>query len=1089
MSVVYEVRDPETGRPFAAKVLRAATGSYARFAREYRALGLLDHPNVVRVYRYGLTEQGAPYLVMELLDGVPAQVRVKNLGRSGDPVRTVEAVRIALHVSRALSYVHARGVVHRDLKSSNVIVLADGVVKVLDFGTIRLLDGAEHLTEPGEFVGTFHYASPEQLTGGQVTAASDLYGLGVLFYRMLTGRRPFEADTPHGLARLHLETIPPSPRELVPTIPESVSDLAMQLIAKAPEQRPADAAAVVVALQAIGDALADPTASARPLPVRALVRPALVKAARALLDTDLPGAALLFVGPDASGRGRVVDSALDEARARGCRVFPVRFGGERRPLVALAAAVAATFPVQDDGLDDEALEAWAGDHAEPTTGDSFSFASGAGGARPVRDVRLATEHAELATLLAERARQDPMPVVIGVRDLWLGAPAEVEALLSVMRALADDEARVVLFGAWLDGPLPLTWGAARTVSVPPLNIAEVAEAATRAVGAGAVGPELVRRLLAATGGRAALVEALARSLHRRAVGEAAVVIPDTVSDAIALAVEAYAAPARRVLEAVALAEGELTVTEVAWAVDEAPDLTASHLRALRADGVLVEVGGRWHVGVGIIADLVRARLRAPRRLLLCRRLADALGGRPANERIAEVLVEAGRTEEAARGGVAWAEPLIRDNRQAEAVGLLARLATARGLGAAEADVWRAYAACLVELRPSDPEAERAVRRALALAATPGARGDAGLHAARLARSRDDVAGERQRLVEALNDLNTAGDTERAALALERLAETCALLGELGQARTYAETAVRGRANGRGSGVLTRILADLGDLRRAENAGVLACRHAEGVSGLRAASALSRVLRLQGRLTEARAHVEPHVARARIEASPGLVCALLLAAARVDIDLWRLGQARERLSMAMDVTRDRPPAALDAQLAVQRARLARLSGDEGAAVQLLRDALQRADTRGFVLHAAHLGAVLATLEYPHTPGPAATALRECMNVLVRVDSPPAIADVAALAEARGMAEAAGYATLEELWGPARAWLEAQPARLARMDWLLACRRRASAAGDRPTADAYLKRARALHAQLRALLSFEDDAAMAVHPLRETLGGVG
>ena len=193
MAAVFEVEEPETGRRFAAKLLGRRGMASTRFRREYRALTRMNHPNIVRVYRFGIADGDQPYITMELLDGVPAQVHAKASGRPGSKERTAEVVRITVCIADALAYLHARGIIHRDLKSSNVLVMSDGSVKLLDFGTAHLQRGGDEITSHGEFVGTFAYASPEQLKGEEVDSRSDVYSFGVLFYRLLTGKRPFEA--------------------------------------------------------------------------------------------------------------------------------------------------------------------------------------------------------------------------------------------------------------------------------------------------------------------------------------------------------------------------------------------------------------------------------------------------------------------------------------------------------------------------------------------------------------------------------------------------------------------------------------------------------------------------------------------------------------------------------------------------------------------------------------------------------------------------------------------------------------------------------------------------------------------------------
>ncbi|MFN7146088.1 MAG: serine/threonine-protein kinase, partial [Myxococcota bacterium] len=387
MSVVYEVADPDTGRPLAAKVLTERGQGVPRFGREYRALTRLDHPNIVRVYRYGMTEEGQPYLVMELLHGVPAQVRVKSVGRPGEPQRSAEAARIALKVAQALEYMHARGIVHRDLKSSNVSVLGDGQVKVLDFGTARLLNNPEVLTDPGEFVGTFHYASPEQLTGRDVGPRSDLYALGILLYRMLTGRRPFESDHPPTLARMHIEVVPVPPRRAQAGVPEALSALTMKLLAKRPGDRPENAARVVEALRDHVPAMLGGVTPFAPS-LKTIGRAPQLRAIHQRLDAPEPGTLMVFTGPEGSGRSRLAALALEEAQIKGFRTFDIPLGSHPRPLAALAEQVAATFAALDDH------------HA----------------VRAARELAAGTRPADpdvIARMLAARADADPAPVVLG----------------------------------------------------------------------------------------------------------------------------------------------------------------------------------------------------------------------------------------------------------------------------------------------------------------------------------------------------------------------------------------------------------------------------------------------------------------------------------------------------------------------------------------------------------------------------------------------------------------------------------------------------------------------------------------------------
>jgi predicted Ser/Thr protein kinase len=1062
MSTVYEVADPDTGRALAAKVLTERGQGVPRFGREYRALTRLDHPNVIRVYRYGMTEEGQPYLVMELLHGVPAQVRVKSLGRPGDPVRTGEAVRITMLVAQALEYLHARGIVHRDLKSSNVIVLGDGQVKVLDFGTARLLNTPEVLTDPGEFVGTFHYASPEQLTGQDVGPRSDLYALGVLFYRMLTGRRPFESDHPPTLARMHLEVVATPPRRAVAALPEALSSLTMRMLAKRPGDRPENAARVVQALQPHVPSTTGPATLAS-ASLRTIGRGPQLRAIHHLLEGPAPGAALFFTGAEGSGRSRLVSLALDEAQVRGYRTFDIPFGSHPRPLAALAEQVVATFAE---------LEGHAAVRA------ARSIAKGEQPANPDG----------IARMLAARADADPAPVVLGARAMEDGARADVECLLAAMERLCRDGSSVMAFATWSERPVPRTWPNARTVSVPPLSATEVAVLASQWLGVSSVSPELVRRLLSASGGMPAPLEELVRALPQdRVERDAPFAVPASVRDSLLVALESLSQLHRRAAEAIALAEGDLVLAQVAHAIDETEVDTAAAIEALVADRLLVGREGRWSFRVGLAGALVRERLRPTRRHVLCRRIADTVVGAPASPRIAAVRLEAGQVEAAAASAVAWAQPLVAAGLYGEALPLLERVAAARGNASADSPLWRLYAECLVEVRPEGAAADHAIGRARALAAHVGDLGDADLAAARLARVRGDTAEEREMLFRAVERLARTGDRGRAGLAAERLAELDGLTGQLEEGRRHASAAytrLRGADAQRAALGLASIQVLRGELRGGEATlrEVLADPNIDALTTWRATAALAGVLRPQARFSEVRDRVEGLLPSARIQAPAAVFAGLLLAAAEVDLDLFRVGQARERLAQVQDALPAGAPAGLDAATALLGARLAGLAGDNAGALRMLEPALDRAGSRQLHLLAARLrGARGLTMIRSGKVAVGTQELSIARDALRACGALPALAELAIV-----RAELAdGREDPDELFADVLAWMEMQPARVVRLEHLLAAMRYTERAGHAARAEALRQRAEAAYLQIRQLLTAEDDTSLGVHPWRQIL----
>ena len=236
---VYQVADTTTGEHLALKWLQVGGHAERRFIREYEAAVRLNHPNIVRVFHYG-TFEGSPWFTMELVDGVQAQKHIQQMGPVGVSSRYREVLRVGACVAQALHYLHQRQLVHRDVKSSNVMVLPDGRVKLLDLGTARVLDASD-ITVEGEFVGTYAYASPEQCRGVAADRRSDIYNFGVFIYRLIAGRRPFESEDPTELCRQHVEEAPPHLTQLLPELDPSFCDLVMACLEKRPSDRPESA--------------------------------------------------------------------------------------------------------------------------------------------------------------------------------------------------------------------------------------------------------------------------------------------------------------------------------------------------------------------------------------------------------------------------------------------------------------------------------------------------------------------------------------------------------------------------------------------------------------------------------------------------------------------------------------------------------------------------------------------------------------------------------------------------------------------------------------------------------------------------------
>ena len=214
-----------------------------RFLREAEIGRTLNHPNIVRILERGEV-QGVPYFTMELVPGETLQALLRREGAM-DPAA---AARIVVQVAEALDYAHLKGVVHRDLKPSNVMVLPDGTAKVMDYGIARARR-FEGLTVTGSFLGSPEYVAPEAIEGGPTDARSDLYSLGVVFYEMLAGRRPFLADTVFAVLRLQLTEPPPPLAAARPGLPAALEGMVLRLLAKAPGQRHQSAEELVLELR------------------------------------------------------------------------------------------------------------------------------------------------------------------------------------------------------------------------------------------------------------------------------------------------------------------------------------------------------------------------------------------------------------------------------------------------------------------------------------------------------------------------------------------------------------------------------------------------------------------------------------------------------------------------------------------------------------------------------------------------------------------------------------------------------------------------------------------------------------------------
>ena len=236
MAIVYKARDMILNRFVAVKVLRDEFTTdeefIKRFETEAQSAARLTHANIVSIYDVGV-DNGIYFIVMELIQGKTLK---EIIVEEGGPLPWKWSVNVAIQIASALEVAHRNNIIHRDIKPHNIIITEDGVAKVTDFGIAKAVSNST-ITAFGKTIGSVHYFSPEHARGGYTDAKSDLYSLGVVMYEMLTGRVPFDADTPVSVALKHMQETPEEPIELNPNIPEAVNQIIMKALKKEPELR------------------------------------------------------------------------------------------------------------------------------------------------------------------------------------------------------------------------------------------------------------------------------------------------------------------------------------------------------------------------------------------------------------------------------------------------------------------------------------------------------------------------------------------------------------------------------------------------------------------------------------------------------------------------------------------------------------------------------------------------------------------------------------------------------------------------------------------------------------------------------------
>jgi eukaryotic-like serine/threonine-protein kinase len=308
MATIYRGRDMRMDRTVAIKVLREVYSTdpkfVTRFQREAKAASVLQHPNIVQVFDYGQSD-GNYFIVMELVEGTD----LRRYMRSRGVLAVDRAIIIAHDVALGLGAAHRRSIVHRDVKPQNVLVGRDGSIKLTDFGIASVYKDIndERLTTTGMTLGTVQYYAPEQAQGEIVSPAADVYALGIVMYEMLTGRTPFDGDTPVAVAMQHIQDTPLPPSQFNPNIPPALEEIILRCMEKVPEMRYRDGSTLARALEMLGEEENATLPSASMTPTRIITPPvnglAPANGVRPLTSSPQQAVGAGSFPPEANGAG------------------------------------------------------------------------------------------------------------------------------------------------------------------------------------------------------------------------------------------------------------------------------------------------------------------------------------------------------------------------------------------------------------------------------------------------------------------------------------------------------------------------------------------------------------------------------------------------------------------------------------------------------------------------------------------------------------------------------------------------------------------------------------------------------------------
>jgi hypothetical protein len=1119
MAEVYEVVDRSSGEHLALKLLVQTGGALPRFNREYEAMIRLNHPNIVRVYAYGVLGR-SPWLSMELIDGTPVQAYAKRWGKPGSPARTEQVIRVSHDVALALDHIHHRGLVHRDLKSANVLVLPDGRVKLLDFGTAKVSDAVEDITREGEFIGTFAYASPEQLLNRPVDGRSDLYSLGVLLYRLATGRRPFEADDVAELARMHVRVPPPRPSTLTPDIPGPLEELILALLEKAPEARPQTGAEVADALErgsgrpmvlpgALEIDLATERLVGREDQLRALWR---FFAGMGAGDTDEPGQRpadmALVVGQQGSGRHELVQWAERDLVSRSWSAVTLFFRKGAKDLEQIAMMLlelAGSF-----GRD--ATEAVVEAEAAIRQVDRSEL-------HPVAD-QIEVLKIAGADLVRERCALDQAPLLVLVRGLQHAGPVGFEALAALREQIRTYPSPVLLLAdstEEADEPESLTrtmLADALRIELPPMTERQVALVVGGLLHRRPPPAAVARKIHTVSGGMPSYIEEVVKGLvaggllrargpdqnrlewAQQHVDLVEIPVPAGARERVLGEFARLATDRRRCLEALALCGGEASSDVLAGALQceveelELPLADLEHRRWV----TVAERHGRPYVRLSqaLSEQVVLSQVQACRRRVLERLIIEQVADEPAFVAQIRLLLAVHRVEDALLRARDWAIYHLSKHRPVTALEVLDFVVPV--LEAADVDqdlVAQLYlldATSLIGARPADPRTGRSLNAAGKLSATVDVLDAEIMYTrAQVQQMIGHFPNFRKQLNEAWLMVENLDPMPLSAAIASMLGWSNRVEGQVeesatwhGRARRIALHAGAEVAGANASvGVAEWQLANgmLVEAERTLAAALPVLAEASDLRGLAMGVSLAtETLWLQGRFSEAFRLLNAQMPVMRECEVPSYYVRLLLAASAAEVGIGRLGRAQEWVDELAATLRRGEYLELRLRSDLVWGRIQVASGLAADAIPLLRGVEERATSAGLTVLASSAAALSGEAQW--ALGDARNAIAQfkaAVQRLQRVGDLPALA-AACESQARAMCESIDP---DIVFRPVAGWLESEPAAVTRIERQIA-RGRYLTAMHRDNGEAAFDAAQRLIEDLAVPLEQTDAAALRLHP---------